>query len=75
MNEKEILREHLSRLGKKGGKKGGTNRMASLTPKQRSALAKKAATARWGEKQDGSLKVHGDSLDTPKQPPQKKKAK
>ena len=50
MNEKNILREHLSKLGKKGGKKGGANRMASMTPKQRTALAKKAATARWGKK-------------------------
>jgi len=50
MNEKDILREHLSKLGKKGGKKGGTNRMASMTPKERVTLAKKAAAARWKKK-------------------------
>jgi hypothetical protein len=50
MNEKEALRRHLSKLGKKGGSKGGKARMASLTPKQRRELAKKAARARWGTK-------------------------
>jgi hypothetical protein len=47
MNEKEILRAHFSKLGKKGGKKGGKARMAEMTAEQRSALAKKAAAARW----------------------------
>jgi hypothetical protein len=48
MNEQEALRRHLSKLGKKGGTKGGKARMASLTPEQRQELAKKAAAARWG---------------------------
>jgi DNA-binding MarR family transcriptional regulator len=52
MTEREALRRHLSKLGKKGGPKGGRARMASLTPKQRKALAKKAATARW-KKENG----------------------
>jgi hypothetical protein len=47
MTEKEALRRHLSKLGKKGGPKGGKARMAMLTPKQRRELAKKAAAARW----------------------------
>ena len=34
-------------LGKLGGAKGGKARAAKLTPKQRSAIAKKAAQARW----------------------------
>lgn len=34
-------------LGKKGGKKGGAARAASLTPEQRSEIAKKAAATRW----------------------------
>lgn len=34
-------------LGRLGGKKGGKARAASLTPKQRSEIAKKAAAARW----------------------------
>jgi hypothetical protein len=50
MNEKDVLREHLSKLGKKGGKKGGKARMESMTPKQRTTLAKKAAAARWSKK-------------------------
>ena len=37
-------------LGKLGGAKGGKARAASMTPKQRTAAAKKAAAARWGKK-------------------------
>src|SRR5207245_2033120 len=35
--------------GKKGGPKGGSARMAALTPDERSALARKAARARWAK--------------------------
>lgn len=49
MNEDEALRRHLSKLGKKGGPIGGKARMASLTPKQRKELARKAAAARWAK--------------------------
>jgi hypothetical protein len=34
-------------LGRCGGKKGGLARAASLTPEQRTEIAKKAANARW----------------------------
>lgn len=34
-------------LGRNGGLKGGKARAASLTPEQRSEIAKKAAAARW----------------------------
>jgi hypothetical protein len=34
-------------LGRKGGLKGGAARAASLTPKQRAEIAKKAAATRW----------------------------
>jgi hypothetical protein len=34
-------------LGRRGGLKGGKARAASLSPQKRSALAKKAAQARW----------------------------
>lgn len=34
-------------LGRKGGLKGGAARAAKLTPAKRSAIAKKAAKARW----------------------------
>lgn len=36
-------------LGKLGGAKGGKARAQKLTPAQRSAIAKKAAKARWKE--------------------------
>ena len=39
-------------LGRKGGLKGGKARAAVLTPKRRSEIAKKAAKARWGGKND-----------------------
>lgn len=34
-------------LGRRGGLKGGAARAASLTPEQRSEIAKKAAEKRW----------------------------
>lgn len=37
-------------LGKLGGLKGGKARAASLSPKKRSEIAKKAAKARWDKK-------------------------
>jgi hypothetical protein len=53
MTKAEIIREHYSQIGKKGGKKGGRTRMDALTPKQRTALAKKAAATRWGNRATG----------------------
>ena len=37
-------------LGRLGGLKGGIARAAALGPRKRSAIAKKAAQARWGKK-------------------------
>lgn len=37
-------------LGRKGGLIGGKARAAAMSPKQRSAAAKKAARARWAKK-------------------------
>lgn len=37
-------------LGRLGGIKGGPARAAKLSKKRRSAIAKKAASARWGTK-------------------------
>ena len=37
-------------LGRKGGLIGGKARAAALTPKKRTAIAKKAAAARWKDK-------------------------
>ena len=39
-------------LGRLGGLKGGKARAKSLTPKQRKAIARKAATSRWAHKVD-----------------------
>jgi hypothetical protein len=36
-------------LGKLGGAKGGAARAAALSPRKRSAIAKKAAQARWSK--------------------------
>lgn len=36
-------------LGKLGGPKGGVARAKALTPQQRTEIAKKAASARWGK--------------------------
>ncbi len=38
-------------LGRKGGLKGGKARAASLTAEQRTEIAKKAAKARWADKE------------------------
>ncbi len=37
-------------LGRKGGLKGGKARAASMTPEQRSEIARRAARARWAER-------------------------
>ena len=38
---------YLSKIGRKGGLKGGKARAAKLTAKKRTEIAKKAAKARW----------------------------
>ncbi len=52
--DKKTLRLAAAEMGRKGGKrggaKGGRNRMALLTPAERSALARKAAKARWSRR-------------------------
>lgn len=40
----------MAELGRKGGKKGGKRRLETMTPKERSAVARKAAHARWDKK-------------------------
>lgn len=39
-------------LGRKGGLKGGKARAEKLTPEKRSAIAKKAAKARWDRSEE-----------------------
>jgi hypothetical protein len=50
MNKSEIIKEYFSMIGKRGASKGGKARTDAMTPKQRVALAKLAAAARWGKK-------------------------
>jgi hypothetical protein len=38
-------------MGRRGGLKGGKARAEKLTPEQRSEIAKRAAAARWGNRQ------------------------
>ncbi len=41
------FREYMRLIGQKGGRTSGARRMTSLTPKQRSTIARQAARARW----------------------------
>ena len=43
------FREYFSRLGKKGGSKGGHARAAKMTKEQRSEASRKAVNARWAK--------------------------
>lgn len=52
------VRAYFSRLGKKGGKKGGTARASNMSPEQRSESARNAVTARWERRKAGAF---GDS--------------
>jgi hypothetical protein len=45
---------HAQALSKLGAAKGGIARAASLTPKQRSKIAKKAAKARWKKRTEAA---------------------
>ena len=44
--------DYFRKQGKRGGKLGGKKRAESLTDEQRSAIAKKAAAARWKKKDE-----------------------
>jgi hypothetical protein len=50
---KEEISRVMSALGHRGGKKGGKRRMETMTQKQRSDIAFKAAQARWGKEKQG----------------------
>jgi hypothetical protein len=47
------IRRVMSALGHRGGKKGGKRRMETMTQKQRSDIAFKAAQARWNKNPKG----------------------
>ena len=48
----EAKNPHAVALGRLGGLKGGKARAEKLTPEERSSIARKAASARWGKKED-----------------------
>ena len=48
--ERSPISEYLATIGRKGGLKGGKARAAKLSAKKRTAIAKKAAAARWAKK-------------------------
>ncbi len=50
-NVTKELRAYLSKLGKKGGKKGGPARAATMTAEQRSESARNAVKARWAKRE------------------------
>lgn len=45
----EGVKAYLSRIGRKGGLKGGPARAKKLSRKKRQAIGKKAAEARWSK--------------------------
>jgi hypothetical protein len=47
----KLVKDYLSRQGKRTGRKGGLKRAAGLTPERRSEIARKAANARWAKKE------------------------
>jgi hypothetical protein len=51
---KSAISKYLATIGRRGGLKGGKARMAALTPEQRTALARKAAAARWAKRVKGA---------------------
>jgi len=48
LNDADLRRRLMQEMGRRGGQKGGKARAASMSPKKRKAIAKKAAEARWG---------------------------
>jgi len=49
------LRKYFSKLGRKGGLKGGHARAANMTEEERSASARKAVQARWARAKKGRV--------------------
>ena len=46
-----LVSQVMAAMGRKGGKTGGKNRMALLTPEQRTDMGRAAAQKRWGNGQ------------------------
>ena len=45
-----LVSQVMAAMGRKGGRTGGRNRMALLSPEQRTEMGKAAAAKRWGPK-------------------------
>lgn len=54
--ERQVLRETMRKLGKKGGRKSAQTRKAVMSPAKRRRLAKRAAQARWSRRDDARTK-------------------
>ena len=52
----EMISQVMAEMGRRGGKIGGKNRMASLGKKGRSALGKAAVEARWAKYREEKAK-------------------
>ncbi len=55
-----------SRLGRKGGKKGGRARLLSTTPEQRASIARKGGLARWALARSAASRENGKKGGRPK---------
>jgi hypothetical protein len=51
------VREYFSKLGKKGGKKGGAMRAANMTQEERTESARNAVVTRWAKVKDAAKSV------------------
>jgi len=49
-----IISEYLSRIGRRGGLKGGKARARELTAEKRTEIARKAAKSRWSKQREES---------------------
>jgi len=49
VNKKQVISEYFSKIGERGGRKGGKARTDALSPRERTELARMAAAARWGK--------------------------
>lgn len=49
-----VVSRVMAQMGRKGGKIGGKRRLETMTEAERTAVAKKAAKARWAKKRKAS---------------------
>jgi hypothetical protein len=49
-----LISQVMAEMGRKGGRIGGKRRLETMTDRQRSQIAKKAAKARWAKKRQVS---------------------